>query len=531
VRIATAAEMAEIDRLAAAEFGLPVAVLMDAAGRRVASATAALLGGVAGRRVLLFCGRGNNGGDGLVAARLLHGEGASVRAVLAGSRDGLRPAAAGALAAAEAAGAEVLAAADPAALGAAAAGSWDLVVDALLGTGFAPPARGLAAEAIGLVNALGAPVIAVDVPSGLSADDGRIDGPAVKATATVTFGLAKPGLLLHPATRLVGRLWLADIGFPETLLERVPTRLRLATAGALRPHLAPRDPESHKGTFGHVLVAGGARGMAGAPLLAARGALRAGAGLVTVALPAAVGAPVLEGLPEAMTLLLPDSPEGALAPAAAAALAPALARAAALVVGPGLSRGAEPAAFVREVLAGLAAPAVVDADALAAFAGRPRELAGAPAPRVLTPHPGELARLLGVDLEAVREDRPAAARSCAEAAGAVVVLKGARTLVADPGGELWINPTGCPAMATAGMGDVLAGMIAAHLARGMHPVAAAVLGAHLHGLAGELVAAGHGPWGILASEVADSVPEAVRRVAAGEDGEAEGPDGCALLLP
>ena len=310
MKLATAAEMAAVDRCASERHGMALTELMDRAGRCTAEAAERLLGPVRGRRVALFCGRGNNGGDGFVAARTLRARGAEVRIILVGAPADLRPDARRAWDAARAAGVEFTLCADTAALAAAGAlaGDADLVVDALLGTGLTPPARGLTAAAIGLINALGRPVLAVDIPSGLAADHGRVIGEAVRATATVTFGYPKPGLLLHPAARHVGRLWCADIGFPPGTDSLVAGELNLVTAKDLASHIAPRDPESHKGTFGHVLLVAGSRGMAGAAVLAARGALRAGAGLVTVALPASIAPPLFPGLPEAMLLPLPDEP-------------------------------------------------------------------------------------------------------------------------------------------------------------------------------------------------------------------------------
>ncbi len=528
MKLATAAELAAVDRCASEQHGIAVAVLMDRAGRCTAEAAELLLGPACDRRVAIFCGRGNNGGDGFVAARALRARGANVRLILVGAPEDLRPDARRAWDAAGEAGVELTVCADTGAL--AAAGAWardaDLVVDALLGTGFTPPARGLAAAAISLVNALGRPVLAVDIPSGLAADHGRVIGEAVRATATVTFGYPKPGLIVHPAARHVGRLWLADIGFPPGTDSLVAGALNLVTAKDLASHVAPRDPESHKGTFGHVLLVAGSRGMVGAAALAARGALRAGAGLVTIALPASVAPPLFPGLPEAMLLPLPDDQPPAGGRDAAATIIEQFSRVSALAVGPGLSRGDRPARLVRELCAGADLPLLLDADALHALAAAgPQAISRRRTPAVLTPHPGELSRLIGMSAAEVQADRIGAARACAARFNAIVVLKGSRTVVADPGGPLWINPTGNPAMASAGMGDVLSGVISAHLARGMEPLAAALLGVYLHGLAGDLAVADRGPWGILAAEVADRIPAAVNSLRNRDD-----PPGSKLTL-
>ncbi|HEY6000788.1 MAG TPA: NAD(P)H-hydrate dehydratase [bacterium] len=515
MKIASAPEMAAVDRDAAQRWGVPVATLMEAAGRRVAEAAAALLGGVAGRRIVLFCGRGNNGGDGFVAARLLQEAGAQTLAVLAGAPADLRGDARAALEAAVRARVPCASCADDAALEALGqrAQEADLLVDALLGTGFAPPARGVVAAAIRLVNRLARPVLAVDLPSGLAADDPRIVGDAVHAAATVTFGYPKRALVEFPAAALAGRIWCGDIGFPPGTGDLVSGQLNLVTPADLAPHLAPRDPQAHKGTCGHALILAGSRGMLGAAVLAARGALRGGAGLVTVALPASVAPPVLPGLPEAMLLPLPDGGLGIAGPVADDVLRERLGGVQALAAGPGLSRSPETTRLVRALADRAALPLLLDADALHALAAPPARPSWQAGPAILTPHPGEAARLLGVTAATVQADRVEAARRCAARYGAVVVLKGARTVVADPGGTAWVNPTGNPAMAAPGMGDVLAGLIAAHLARGIPPLPAALLGVHLHGLAGDLAAAATGPWGLLASEVADRIPAAARRAA------------------
>ena len=520
MKLATAGEMAAVDRCASECHGIALTELMDRAGRCTADAAERLLGPVRGRRVALFCGRGNNGGDGFVAARTLRARGAEVRLILVGAPEDLRPDARRAWDAAQAAGVEFALCANTATLAAAGAlaGDADLVVDALLGTGLTPPARGLTATAINLINSLGRPVLAVDIPSGLAADHGRVIGEAVRATATVTFGYPKPGLLLHPAARHVGRLWCADIGFPLGTDSLVAGDLNLVTAKDLASHIAPRDPESHKGTFGHVLLFAGSRGMAGAAVLAARGALRAGAGLVTVALPASIAPPLFPGLPEAMLLPLPDEPPLSGGRDAAATIIEQLSRVSALALGPGLSRGDGPAGLVRDLCAAADLPLLVDADALRVLAAAgPHMIFQRRTPAVLTPHPGELSGLIGMSAAEVQADRIGAARACAGLFNAVVVLKGSRTVVAAPGGPLWINPTGNPAMATAGMGDVLTGVISAHLARGMEPLAAALLGVFLHGLAGDLAVADRGPWGILASEVANRIPAAVHSLRSRND--------------
>ena len=434
MKLATAAEMAAVDRCACECHGIALTELMDRAGRCTAEAAELLLGPVRGRRVALFCGRGNNGGDGFVAARTLRARGAEVRVILVGAPGGPAPRSPPAWDAARAAGVEFTVCADAATLAAAQAGARDadLVVDALLGTGFTPPARGLTAAAISLINALGRPVLAVDIPSGLAADHGRVIGEAVRATATVTFGYPKPGLVVHPAARYVGRLWLADIGFPPGTDSLVAGELNLVTAKDLAPHLAPRDPESHKGTFGHVLLVAGSRGMAGAAALAARGALRAGAGLVTVALPASVAPPLLPGLPEAMLLPLPDDASSGRRTRRGGddhrAILPCQR--------PGDGTGALPGRRAGPPRPGAVRRRRASPAHRRRCAARPRRCRTAhdlPAPDACRPHPAPRGTLPSDRDRARRTCRPTAvgaARACAVRFNAVVVLKGSRTVVA-----------------------------------------------------------------------------------------------------
>lgn len=512
MKLATAREMADLDRLVAEQYGIPTAVLMENAGRRVADAAAAFLGSVSGRRVIVFCGKGNNGGDGLVAARVLLQNGARPRVYVLSSFQDLKPDTKANLTTASRCGLEVQALTEITALETASVESRgaDLVVDAVFGTGFSPPAKGFAAAAIAAINGIGAPVLAVDIPSGLSADEGRVRGAAVFAAATVTFGLPKPGLLLFPAARNVGRLWLADIGFPPGIESLLHLSRHLLTAEDLAGMILPRDPESHKGTYGHALIVAGSWGFVGAAVLAARGALRAGAGLVTVALPESQAPPTLDSLPEAMLLPLPETVPGVAGHRALETILAHLAGKRAVAVGPGLARNPETAALVRDLIPRVRIPLVLDADGINVLAGQTAALLESKSEIVITPHPGELARLLGTSPGEIQENRVEVSLACAKKFGVTVVLKGARTIVATPSGEVYVNPTGNPGMATGGMGDVLTGMIVSFLAQGHSALTATLLGVYCHGLAGDFTAAARGPWGILAGEVADQVPHALR---------------------
>ena len=535
MRLLTASQARALDTAAEAS-GHPMAALMEAAGLRVAQAARHMLGELAGRQVVVACGRGNNGGDGLVAARYLANAGAHVRIFLAISPDAITGLPGTYLGAARRAGAAVaapVAAVDQVSDATEewlvslreAAGRADLIVDALLGVGMHGAPRGVVAAAIDEINAAGRPVLAVDVASGLNADTGQAPGAVIRATATVTMSYAKPGHLTGRGRDLTGRLYIGDIGFPVTAeaglagpVIRSPDAREIAAMLPARPHY------SHKGTYGHLLVVGGSTGFTGAAALAAQGGLRSGGGLVTVACPASGQPGLATKLTEAMTWPLPET-DGRLNEAAARALAAGSGRFTAVALGPGLGRGPGVTAFVRSLLTAGQAPAlpmVIDADGLNALA---EILGGGDWPRrdegpgaatgpgvVLTPHPGELARLLNASVEDIEGDRIASAARAAEAWQVVVLLKGSGTVVADPGGRVAIIPTGGPYLATGGTGDVLCGLIGGLMAQGVPAWEAAVAGAFLHGLAGDLAARRLGPAGVLAGEVAAEIPAARRAV-------------------
>jgi ADP-dependent NAD(P)H-hydrate dehydratase / NAD(P)H-hydrate epimerase len=511
MRVVTAAQMAELDRRATEEYGIPVSRLMDAAGQRVAQAAGELLGVQGGRRVLVLAGKGNNGGDGLVAARYLRDRGFDVRALLAGSQGDLAGEPARALAAAANIGVTIQSVtASPSGEDLA---HEDLIIDALFGTGFHGPVRGVAGALIDSANQSAKPILAVDVPSGLDADTGRWEGSCIRAVATVTMGLPKIGLLVYPGAEMAGTIYVADIGYPGPLRDDPSIPTHVVTAEVIRTLLPARRPDAHKGTYGRVLIIAGSVGFTGAAALATLGALRAGSGLVVVGVPQSVYAIVASKITEGMPTPLPDA-SGALSSDAVGKIEELAAGADAIAVGPGLSPASGVLAIVETLLAG-SRPLVIDADGLNVLVGRSRALERAHAAAVLTPHPGELSRLTGGSTSEIQRDRLQAARSAAARFKSVVTLKGARTIVATPEGEAFIVPTGNPGMATGGMGDVLTGAVASFIGQGLHPVQAAYTAAYLHGLAGDLIAQARGMVGMLASEVADHLPLAIQRVQAG----------------
>ena len=507
--LATAAEMREADRRTIDEIGLPGAVLMENASQGAARVILSHLGPVAGLRVAAFCGRGNNGGDGLAIGRILANQGAQVRAFLLCRAEDLKGDAALNLKVARACGVSLSEAPDDAAWEglAPAMEGWDLYLDALLGTGLNSPVRGRYARAIELLNRQSAPILAVDIPSGLCADTGRPLGAAVRAAWTATFGLVKLGLALDGG-RHTGEMSCIDISIPPQVIQDLNIQTRQIDQDLAASLAPPRPRDGHKGTFGHLLVAGGSPGMSGALCLAALAGIRSGAGLVTAALPAGLN-PVAEvKLTAAMSQPLPESAHGALGLEGLETLLELAMARSALVLGPGLSRDPEAARLVRALVARLNTPLVLDADGLNALTEDGAQPAKLGPGAVITPHPGEAARLLGTDTATVQADRPAAAKSLARNLGAVAVLKGALTLVASPDGRLWVSPFANPLLATGGSGDVLAGLIGGLLAQGLEPAKAACLGVWLQGRAGELAAGDFGDRGLAAEELLDYLPAA-----------------------
>ena len=510
MKIATSREMREIDKSTMEWFGLPGVVLMENAGQAVADKAIEILGEPRGKVVFIVCGRGNNGGDGYAAARWLHNRGARVKLFLAMDRTVVKGDALIQLEIATRMGIECFDHTEPRGLEKAriAVAFADLVIDALAGTGLHGELSTIYRDSIELMNGSGKRILAVDIPSGVDADTGAVREKAVQAIATVTFGLPKPGLLLQPGAACSGELVVAPIGIPQELLTAATIRQTLITAEYVTSRLPRRGADAHKGSQGHVLAVAGSRGLSGAAFLAAQGALRAGAGLVTVAVPESISSVMEMKTTESMTLALPETLAGGLGTDAVRQVQDFSGRASVVLLGPGLGRQEETLESVRELVRTLERPLVLDADALYAVAGHNELLAAAGGLAVLTPHPGEMARLTGLSVKQIQTDRLGAARRAAAEWNSIVVLKGSRTVVAFPDGELYLNPTGNPGMATGGTGDVLAGMIAALIAQGLSSHDAAVLGVYLHGVAGDLAASGR-PVGMTALDLAEQVPAAI----------------------
>jgi NAD(P)H-hydrate epimerase len=493
--------MRALDHNTIETLGVPGGTLMESAGRAVVEAVLALREGE--EPVVVVCGPGNNGGDGWVVARHLHQAGVPVRAAQLGDPSNLRGDAEDNWRRAEAIGVKV----EGERWRAPARGG--VVVDAIFGTGLDRDVRGAAAASIRRILAAreaGARVVAIDLPSGVCADTGRVLGEAVRADLTVTLGLPKLGLVLEPARSLAGAIRIARIGIADAAPD-AEIRAEVWTRAEAGRRLPKRPAAGHKGTFGHVLIVAGSEGKTGAAALAAEAASRVGAGLVTIGCPAGVHDILEVKCTEAMTAPLPDTPARALAAAAEPSILALAATRDVVGLGPGIGRDDETLGLVRAVAKRLEVPLVLDADALLAFAGDLALLTTRPAPTVLTPHPGEAAALLGGSPAALNEDRPAAARRLAAATGAVVLLKGAGTLTADPEGGLIANPTGGPVLGSGGTGDVLLGLVAGLLAQGLGAREGAALAAFVHGAAADAYTRRVGASGLLAAELAAQIPE------------------------
>lgn len=507
--LVTAQEMRRLDEHTIEHCGQSGAVLMERAGAGAVDVLLSQFPHVRRRRVVIVAGKGNNGGDGFVMARLLRRHGVRAEVVLLGSVDLVKGDAALALQKMRRARVPLRETAGEIASLCACLDGAALIVDALLGTGLSGTVEGAYAEAIEAMNASGVPIFAVDTPSGLDSDRGVPLGTCVQAEATATFGFAKIGQMIYPGLGAVGALAIVDIGIDPRAVEAVQPRSWLIEANEMARLVPVRAPDAHKGDNGHALIVAGSRGHSGAARMAAEACCRVGAGLTTLAGPASLNPVFSSGAPEVMTAALADR-DGQVC-FDEPALHTLLENKDAVLIGPGLGTHDDAVRVVRHCLTRTGLPLVVDADALTCVARDLELLRPARGRVVLTPHPGEMARLLGCDVAAVQGDRPGRARDFARKHGCVLVLKGARTLIAAPGGELWINPTGNAGMASGGMGDVLAGLIVGLLAQGLDGAEAARLAVYVHGAAADVLANEQGPVGYLASDVARAVP---RRLAA-----------------
>ena len=527
MKVVTAEEMREIDRKTIADFGVPGSVLMERAGLSVAARIRQLYGK---KKIMVVCGSGNNGGDGMVVARNLYNEGWDVRVFLTSGADELKGDALLQYKTAVRSGVSVTPVEELISRQSGYFRSHTLLVDAILGTGISKPVTGKLLKVITAINTSRIPVISIDIPSGISSDNGQVMGDAVKADYTVTFGLPKRGHFLYPGAASCGELFIEDIGFPAELVNSAKLNIELAEKDILTKLFPERSKYSYKGDYGHVLIVAGSRGKTGAAIMAAEACLRSGAGLVTIGVPESLAGIFQSRLTEAMALILPDKGDGTLSKKASERILDFLQKTADIIaIGPGLGVSRDTEEIIKTILMNSGSPVVVDADGLNSIKGHNEILKRAKAPVILTPHPGEMARLMskakktGSDksgkeketgerglLNAIEKDRINTALSFAHETGTYLVLKGVPTVITSPDENAFINSTGNPGMATAGTGDVLTGMIAGLLGQGITPLDACVLGVYLHGLAGDIAASGKGHHSLIASDVIQTIPAAFK---------------------
>lgn len=528
-KVVTAEEMRGIDRKTIEELGISGNVLMERAGLAVAEKIRELF---ERRKTIVLCGGGNNGGDGIVVARELFNLGWNVKVLLLAKEDRLSKDCRNQFAIAKKIGLpmQIRTKITSADLHSA------LVVDALLGTGLNKGVEGKMAEAISFLNNSDSPVVSVDIPSGISSDTGRVMGVAVKADNTVTFGLPKRGHLLYPGAEYSGKLFIENIGFSESLLSSDSLNVELVEKDNISLLLPERPKYSHKGDYGHVLIVAGSRGKTGAALMAARACLRTGAGLVTIGVPGSLLDLFQSRVTEEMTLPLPDHGDGTLSSKAIGTILEFLSEQAdVLAIGPGIGVSNETYRLMKDVIVSSRSPLVIDADGVNSIADK-SVLEKAQAPVILTPHPGEMARIMtavgnrrfavrgrqakAMELRTqnsslrtkIEEDRIKTALSFSSETGVYLVLKGVPTVVAEPEGRAFINSTGNPGMATAGAGDVLTGMVASFVGQGLNPLGAAVLGVYMHGLAGDIAACDKGEHSLIASDIIEALTGAFKEM-------------------
>ena len=518
MKVATAEVMRRLDRKAIEEFGIPGLVLMENAARGTVGAMFRHFPDLLKKRVGVLAGQGNNGGDAFAVARYLLNRGVACQVYLLAAREEIRGDAAANL--------EILSRMGGAPVEILNLEEWearkekiaanDLLVDGILGTGLKGGVKGFFQEIIEFINSLGKPVVAIDIPSGLDSDNGQSLGACIQATLTATFGLLKRGLLIFPGVRCCGRVVLVDISLPQSAVESEDLRDHLLEGADFLPFLPPRNPEAHKGDFGHLLVLSGSQGKTGAAAMVCQAALRVGTGLVTLGIPESLN-PILEAkLTEPMTEPLPETKDRTLALTSQGRIMELCGGKTALAIGPGLSTNGETVKLVQRLVRSINLPAVIDADGLNALEGKLDLVRRAQKELILTPHPGEMARLTNTSSQEVQQNRVQMSRELAEKYGVILVLKGARSLVANPQGEVFINPTGNPGMASGGTGDILTGMIGGFLAQGFPALEAAKLGVFLHGLAGDFVSHRKGPRGIAATDLAEEAPRVLSALAGGE---------------
>jgi NAD(P)H-hydrate epimerase len=526
MKVVTAEEMRSIDGKTIKVYGIPGAVLMERAGFAVASKIEDIFGR---KKVIVVSGSGNNGGDGFVVARNLHNDSWDVKVFLTSKPEELKGDALLQYKAAVKFGVDIQPIKELLVCQLPVITRHSIIVDAILGTGLGKNVTGRLSEIIKFLNNSNVPIVSVDIPSGISSDNGQIMGEAIRADYTITFGLPKRGHLLYPGAEYSGKLFIEEIGFPKELLESEKVKVSLLTKNAVSTLTPERRRYSHKGNYGHVLIVAGSRGKTGAALMAAKACLRSGAGLVTIGVPDSLSEIFQSRVTEEMTLILPDKGDGTLSANASDMILDFLnEKADVLAIGPGIGVSADTQKIIKNIIKNSTKPMVIDADGVNSIKGERKVFKKARAPVILTPHPGEMARLLQqsgenppsppftkggqrgitVRVNEIEKDRINTALSFAKETGTCLVLKGVPTIIAGSDGKAFINSTGNPGMATGGTGDVLTGMIAGFLSQGMKPVQASILGVYTHGLAGDIAASEKGEHPLIATDIIDKIPAA-----------------------
>ncbi len=516
--LVTAEEMQEMDRRTIEDLGIPGMVLMENAARGATRFFLDNFPDLESRKVGVIAGRGNNGGDGHVMARYLKQRGVEVAVYLLAGADDVKGDAAANLALLEPLEIPLVEIPDEDTLKRfqPVMADVDIWIDAILGTGLKSDVKGFFKSVIEFINGLQKPVFAVDIPSGLNSDTGQVCGTCIRAAATATFAFAKTGHFTHPGPQYCGSLDIIDIGIPAHVTAEVNPRQWLLTEEDIQNCITPRLPDAHKGTTGHVLVVAGSPGKTGAAAMTSISALKSGAGLVTLGIAESLN-PVLEPqVLEAMTEPLPETQPGILGESAFKCLNDLMADKRCLAIGPGLGQAEDTKKLVGKIVKTARKPLVIDADGLNSLAGQTKILKSAGAPVILTPHPGEMARLAGSSVAAVQQDRITGARDFAVGFNVHVILKGAHTVIALPDGRVFINPTGNAGMASGGMGDVLTGVIAGLIAQGLSAADACRAGVYLHGKAADILALEIGPRGYLAGDVMKAIPGAIKSIVCNE---------------
>lgn len=514
MKIVTSAQMRDIDHAVIGEMRIPGLRLMENAGKGVADTL--LKHFPEANSVGFLCGKGNNGGDGLVCARHLLQRGKSVEVFLLAKADDLKGDAKANVTAYLSLTPQPrlteITTEDQLKQASLSLKKFDVLVDALLGTGTSGQIRGLTSLAVDIMNNTEKPIVSIDMPTGLDADRGTTLGKCIKPQLTITLGLPKVGLVTYPGAKHVGHLEIVDIGIPEKVIREKHVYLNWITEDEIATLLPSRDPDSHKGSYGHVLVLAGSPGLTGAATLTSLAGLRSGAGLVTLGIPHSLQSAMATKLTEVMTWGLPETAKHSLDMNAEPLILDFLHKANVLAVGPGISTHEQTLALVRRLIQASTRPMVIDADGLSAFSQDPVVCKSAKVPLILTPHPGEMARLIHSTTKDVQSNRIGIAQKFAKEYKVYLVLKGARTIIAEPGGQVYLNPTGNPGMATGGAGDVLTGIIAGFLAQGLSPLEACLLGTYLHGSAGDIAVGDLTQFSLIAGDLLTYLPKAIQKI-------------------